>query len=468
MAFAALRTHADPDLWGHLRFGQDILRDHRLVSVDPYSFTQDLPWTNHEWLSETVTALAYTAGGDAGLWLYKAFIVGIALGLVWQSLRAAHAGWRWSGLVIAAVAAHALTLTIRPQLWTLLFVVVLCRLLVAGGRALWFIPVMAMAWANLHGGWVLGLGILSVWTFGCLIDVERRGDAVTLIPVVVVSVLATLVNPYGPHLWEFIASTVRLSRDDISEWQPIWRHSVGAMATWISVVLYVAWAWRRQGRPSPATWLVLFMLAFSSLRVMRLVALFAPAAVVLLAPRLPKARRALVTPLGQTVVDVVMVAVVLLLSFQMRIVRPCVSIEGASAPDLDALAALAESKPTGRMITAFDWGQAALATVGPAVKVSIDGRRETVYSARTRQAQYQIQFGDEEGFRAIDRLSPDYVWLPLPDAAATRTWLISQGYRIDIQTSRSFVASSASAKAITPASSVKTSSCFPGVPPVTD
>jgi len=42
------RTPADPDLWGHVRFGQDLLRSGRLSAVDPYSFTSDRPWVNHE------------------------------------------------------------------------------------------------------------------------------------------------------------------------------------------------------------------------------------------------------------------------------------------------------------------------------------------------------------------------------------------------------------------------------------
>ena len=40
------RTWADPDLWGHVRFGGDILRT-GLLSVDPYSFTSDIPWVKY-------------------------------------------------------------------------------------------------------------------------------------------------------------------------------------------------------------------------------------------------------------------------------------------------------------------------------------------------------------------------------------------------------------------------------------
>src|SRR5437867_5197257 len=80
-------TQADPDLWGHLRFGLDLLQTHHLTSTDPYSFTQDVPWLNHEWLSEVQMALVYKTGGVAGLALLKGALVATAVVLVWSALR---------------------------------------------------------------------------------------------------------------------------------------------------------------------------------------------------------------------------------------------------------------------------------------------------------------------------------------------------------------------------------------------
>jgi len=48
LLFAMTRTAADPDLWGHVRFGQDIVAARSISTVDPYSFTSDRPWVNHE------------------------------------------------------------------------------------------------------------------------------------------------------------------------------------------------------------------------------------------------------------------------------------------------------------------------------------------------------------------------------------------------------------------------------------
>lgn len=48
-------TRTDPDLWGHVRFGQDSIRTGTVRQADAYSFTSDQPWGNHEWASEAAS-----------------------------------------------------------------------------------------------------------------------------------------------------------------------------------------------------------------------------------------------------------------------------------------------------------------------------------------------------------------------------------------------------------------------------
>ena len=55
----------DPDLWGHVRFGQDLLETGSIVRADPYSYlTAGQPWINHEWLAELAQAAAYRPSRD--------------------------------------------------------------------------------------------------------------------------------------------------------------------------------------------------------------------------------------------------------------------------------------------------------------------------------------------------------------------------------------------------------------------
>jgi hypothetical protein len=85
-----VRTVADPDLWGHVRFGLDILESGQISRVDPYSYlTSGMPWINHEWLSEVMYAWAYLRGGTPGIVLLKAALGRLLFLLLSRHLRSA-------------------------------------------------------------------------------------------------------------------------------------------------------------------------------------------------------------------------------------------------------------------------------------------------------------------------------------------------------------------------------------------
>ena len=87
----ATYARADADLWGHVRFGLDTLESWRLPAEDPYSFTQDTPWINHEWLSELQMAAAWRIAGTTGLVALKGALTLGTLLLIWARLAAS--GW---------------------------------------------------------------------------------------------------------------------------------------------------------------------------------------------------------------------------------------------------------------------------------------------------------------------------------------------------------------------------------------
>src|SRR5215470_5357152 len=101
ITIGAVSAAADPDLWGHLRFGLDTIHSGRLSTIDPYSFTQDVPWINHEWLSEALMGAAYTAAGPFGLVFLKAAQLICVFALMVTALRHADYGRRWGSLALA-------------------------------------------------------------------------------------------------------------------------------------------------------------------------------------------------------------------------------------------------------------------------------------------------------------------------------------------------------------------------------
>ena len=221
-------TSTDPDLWGNVRFGLDILRDGSVPHTDAYSFTTDREWVNHEWLAEVFIGDAFRIGGSAGLILLKLAAVSSMLLLL---------GWIFrregidSPIVRDAAVAMALILTfdqiryVRPQLFSLAAFAALLSCLTEAQRgvtrALLVLPFLFAVWANLHGGWLVGGGVLALWTLVTLMFGPRR-HALWCAAAGAASLGATLLTPYGVELWTMLRETVGFDRSDIVEWQPIY------------------------------------------------------------------------------------------------------------------------------------------------------------------------------------------------------------------------------------------------------
>src|SRR5262249_52927155 len=158
LAAVLTQTRADPDLFGHVRFGHDIVAARSAHLVDRYSFTSDRPWINHEWLSEVVMYGAYNALGAAGLIALKLSLLALMLLAVALVIRRSDltAPARDVLLALAVIGTFPQTNSIRPQLFSLTLFATLLLVLLSARRdrrlLLGAIPIMAI-WVNVHGGW---------------------------------------------------------------------------------------------------------------------------------------------------------------------------------------------------------------------------------------------------------------------------------------------------------------------------
>ncbi len=196
---------SDPDYFWHVVTGQLIAQHASIPTTDPYSFTwYGQPWTLHEWLSELlmywiVTGLGLTAA--LVVWgLFPAAIVGAQAGMLSRmgvGVRAFAAPAILIGLVVSP---HV---TLRPQAvsWLLLSVL----LLVLAGlrsdrprRALLLVPLFVL-WANLHGVYVIGLGVVAVYVLFTLAGrTPMRGAAGWMVGAGLGCVAASMLTPAGP------------------------------------------------------------------------------------------------------------------------------------------------------------------------------------------------------------------------------------------------------------------------------
>jgi hypothetical protein len=130
-------------------------------------------------------------------------------------------------------------------------------------------------------------------------------------------------------------------------------------------------------------------------------------------------------------------------------------------PEREASAFVSENRLRGRMAVYFDWGEYVLWHFAPAIQVSIDGRRETIYSDRHILGHLELYGRTERGFEYLRELDADFAWLPKTLPVVRE--LPSHGWHELYSGSRSviFGRSPASAtRTVAPASSVPR--CFPG------
>lgn len=431
-------TKTDPDLWGHVRFGMDMLRTMTIRQADTYSFTSDQPWVNHEWAAEIVFGGAYALAGTAGLIAVKLAVVLAILALLNVMLR--HEGVataRYRDLLAAAALITTIEQAhhVRPQLFSLLFFAALLSSLQLSARIVWILaalPVIFALWVNFHGGWIVGGGVLLLWTAG--VAISRPFDArltAWCVGAGAASLAATLINPEGIGLLGFLADTVGLGRADITDWQPVTSVGASILALWAATAALALWGLvrgYREGVPVQRLLIVVF-LAIGSFRVNRLLAFFALATLFLLGAALARSIRrpvpAPAVPLRRGPALAVLTLALVLSAGALRslaVSATCIAVDPRTTAEGGAVAFLGARGASGRLLVWFDWGQYALWHLAPHLRVSLDGRRETVYSEALRDRHVRFYFDGPGGAALPEELQADYVWIPdeLPATARLR------------------------------------------------
>ncbi len=229
----AVRETLDPDMWWHLRTGEYILQN-GIPAHDVFSFTVlQNAWVTHEWLSQLIMWLVYLVGGLPGLILFFAALIALTFWLLYQACTARP--YLPVFIVLLAAITSAIVWGARPQIFNLLltavFVLIVERVKDGqwGRRALWWLPLLTLIWANLHSGYLLGIVLLGTYVVGDVMQhwlatpTERTLDrtAVThLFAVTFVSFLAAAVNPSGIELWiyPFLTLGSGAMQSYIQEW----------------------------------------------------------------------------------------------------------------------------------------------------------------------------------------------------------------------------------------------------------
>jgi hypothetical protein len=418
----------DGDLWARLAVGAHAWRTGSLMRHDVFAFTPTLPeWIDHEWGAGVIFYGLLNAFGPAALMILK--IVTACAALLVCLFAARRNGTGWAALLLLAIPCAVTVLpgyvtVVRSHALTYVFfaATLLCLETLRAGRrwpAFVIVPLM-LAWANVHGGFVVGLIAIAVYA----VRMRTRPLLVTLLAAIAV----TCVNPYGLHYWTYLVPAWLHPRVDILEWgpMPIWGSDpyFGFRILFVIAMIIIATEWKQR------TALGLTMLALTAIATWlhrRHAPFFGLAALVYLGPYAERwcRRVPLVAILAVHVVLAAFVAVRFL---------PYASLEPtipSSFYPVGAVAVLDQAGVKGNLAVPFRWGSYALWRLAPRIKVSMDGRYEETYPDTTFEMNRAFFYKTGADWdRVLRQYHVDFIILELRTTQLTPADLQERGYEV--------------------------------------
>jgi hypothetical protein len=266
----------DPDFGWEVPTGNYILK-HGIPLTDPFSYSMpSYHFVDHEWLTHIGFALLLPRIGMFGLAVIVAAIATLALII---ATRRSNKYWQPIQILLLGLLLIQFVM-VRPQAITFMFYACVSQLILHDD--LWkkwryYMPILFLFWANLHGGFVIGLGTLVV--FVVLKKHQTRRKMALEVGILLLSGAATLINPYGIRLWHEVLLSVTDTRlrFTVNEWMPTL--IVIEPTVWIIIAVMVSYFLATQKKLA-LHFRVLFILLFvSGLSSYRNIPLFAVVAI---------------------------------------------------------------------------------------------------------------------------------------------------------------------------------------------
>lgn len=267
------------DFWWHLKIGEIVYTTHTIptTNIFAWSLPADQPYIYAAWLGEWALYVIYRWGGVALVTFFRTLIVLVTFYLAAAEAHRRSRSWRIAAFALAPACLMSLNnLIIRPQLWSLLplvLVVFLMRRFADGDlRWGWLLacPLLMVLWVNAHGAFVLGIVVGGATTVGEFVTGWRKRCAsawwrkpVWLALVTMLMAFATLVNPRGLGVVGYVQNimTDPPSQGLIVEWQSPTPHGVANAVFYVSILLFlVVFAYGRRAPRIGDTLLLLALL----------------------------------------------------------------------------------------------------------------------------------------------------------------------------------------------------------------
>ena len=431
----AVRVSVGADTWWHLRAGQWMLANGRLLNTDVFSFTQaGAEWINHSWLSQLPLYLAWALLGYAGLNLLVALVVVATFTLVYRTC--AGGEYLRAFVVILAAAASGVYWSARPQMASLVlaaaFALILLRFRRDGHNRLWLLPPLMLLWVNAHGGFAIGFilllvtlvgeglklfalqlgladalddlrsngGRLDAWLearaarWGIRAGARAAGRRVGQLALTGLACAALVsLNPYGPRMlaYPFVTVSIGVLQDFIQEWQsPNFHLLPNQVFLWLLFATVAAIGFSRL-RVDATDFLLLAVFATLGFVAGRNVAVFAVVAAPVLARhldamvadlqgRFPSLALAARAPTPPQVRLHWLVAALVIVAALAKVSQPLSrAVNEAALAEFQPVAAVAHLRAAGapgNLFNSYNWGGFLIWELYPETPVFVDGRTD--------------------------------------------------------------------------------------------
>jgi hypothetical protein len=383
----------DPDFGWEIPTGNYILR-HGIPLTDPFSYTMpSYHFVDHEWLTHVGFALLLPYIGMFGLAVIVASIATLAL---YIATRRSNPNWQPIQILLLGLLLLQFVM-VRPQSITFMFYACISHLFLH--EDLWkrwkfYLPILFLFWANLHGGFIIGLATLTVY-----ILLRRSGskrEMLTDVGIIVMCYLFTLINPYGMRLWQEVLLSVTDTRLrlTVNEWMP--SLIVIEPTMWVLIAVMVSYFLATQKKLALHVRVIYIMLLLSGLSSYRNIPLFAVIAIAMSPLFYNEIRKTTLTSkefqnnlikFHRVFLQILLVMTVLYLSilYPLNIRR---YNESMSYP-AKAVEYLKAHPHDGNLMSLYEWGGYLLLNY-PGHKVFIDGRMPS-WRQKVKMGQNEVE-----------------------------------------------------------------------------
>ena len=207
----SFRSVYEADLFWHLAQGREVAAGH-LVRANLFSYVApDYPQPYTGWLFDLILYGLWMTGGAAAVQLAQALLIAAALVLCCQAIvtRSSHA----SAIVVVVM----VWLTIEPRAIPRPHVfsfaaIAMCVWLIEracaarSAKPLWWAMPLIVVWSNIHVESVFGVALIGLFAAAEWLQPTSlsRGDATKALGIAALAGAATIVNPYGTGILQYL------------------------------------------------------------------------------------------------------------------------------------------------------------------------------------------------------------------------------------------------------------------------